>query len=334
MGESIAEQTKTPSGQGAGEKGVTGGNGGAEQASLSAWHRTSFALAHAATSGLLLVLGLNGLYRFGQAFGTLEWLINYKRRRKFARAMKRIWGRKPTAGERRFHTRRFFTRTRCDKLFYLVFDRIPRERALRLMTIPRRDLLDGALAKGNGVYIAMSHHGAQHVLGMFLALLGYKPAAVRDRNESGLRLYVQTRFDEKYPEFGRMRVLYSDSYPREIFRCLEEGYIVGSAMDVSRVRAGNQKTEEVTIFGQRRPFLSGPVRVAMRCKTTVLQAFVISEPGFRYRMEIVEKLFDPDRDPGSDNDSDDAETLSRAMQTYAANVERFVTESPSQLSRV
>jgi lauroyl/myristoyl acyltransferase len=328
MSGSIAERAEKRRKKSDDGQGVSGESAPAVQKPLSAWDRASFALAHGATSALLLVLGLNGLYRFGQAFGTLEWSLNYKRRRKFARAMKRIWGRKPTARERRLHTRRFFMRTRCDKLFYLIFDRIPRDRAAALLTFSDKAVLDEALANGRGIYLAMSHHGAQHVLGMLLALLGYKPAAVRDRNESGLRRFVQARFDEKYPEFGRMRVLYADSYPREIFRCLEEGYIVGSAMDVSRVRADHQKFEEVTIFGERRPFLSGPVSVAMRRKTAVLQAFVVSQPGFRYRMEIVETLYHPK------TDGDDAATLSRAMQTYAANVERFVTQSPSQLSRI
>jgi len=328
MGESIAEQTTTT-----GEQPVNGEvawlrNSETVQRPLSRWERTSFALTHAATSGLLLVLGLRGLYRFGQAFGTLEWLINYKRRRRFARALKRVWGRKPTTAERRFHTRRFFMRARCDKLFYLIFDRIPRDQAASLLTFSDRSAVDEALAGGRGVYIAMSHHGAQHVLAMFFALLGYPSAGVRDRKESALRRYVQRRFDEKYPEFGRMRVLYSDSYPREIFRCFEEGYVVGSAMDVSRVRLDHQKTHEVTIFGEQTQFLSGPLRVAMRCKTPVLQVFVHSQPGFRYRLDIVEKLYDPALDEQND------QVLDRAMHAYAKNVERCIQETPSQLSRV
>ncbi len=328
MAESIAEKAKKSSEPSRSGKGVFGSIAPIAQEPLSVWERVSFGLAHAATSGLLLVLGLRGLYRFGQAFGILEWSLDYKRRRRFSRALTRVLGRKPTRSERWRHTRLFFMRMRCDKMFYLIFDRIPRERAVSLFSISDQDAFDGALGRGRGVYLAVCHHGSQHVLAMFLALIGQKPAGVRDRKEGGLRRYIQKRFDDKYPEFRRMRVLYSDSYPRDIFRCFEEGYVVGSAMDISRLRSGRQKTEDVTVFGERRPFLSGPLRIAMRSETVVLQAFVISEPGFHYRLEIVETLFDPQ------TRTDDAQTLSAAMQTYASNLERFVSESPSQLSRI
>ena len=57
---------------------------------LSLWERVSFFAAHTAASALLLVLGLRGLYRCGRLLGTVEWLINYKRRRRFARALRSL----------------------------------------------------------------------------------------------------------------------------------------------------------------------------------------------------------------------------------------------------
>ena len=299
-----------------------------ESERLNWWAYTTFTLAHAASSALLLLLTLPGLHWFGRVFGTFEWLINYKRRRRFATALRQVLGREATGAERRRWTREYFTRSRCDKLFYLVFDRVAREKAVTLLTIGNQELLDRALARGRGAYMAMSHHGALHVVSLLMALRGYKTAGVRDRREGAMRRYIQRRFDRRYPEFARMRVLYADSFPREIYRCLSEGYVLGSAMDVSRVRQPNQKTEEVTIFGETRPFPSGPLRIAHRCRAPVLQAFVLPGNGFRYRLEIVGVLIDPDLSTNEDL------AVAEAMRMYATNVESYVRASPSLLTRV
>jgi len=301
---------------------------GGEPERLNWWAYTTFTLAHAASSALLMLLTLPGLHWFGRALGTFEWLINYKRRRRFATALRQVLGREATGAERRCWTREYFTRSRCDKLFYLTFDRIPRATAMTLLSIGNQELLDRALSRGRGVYMAMSHHGSLHVASLLMALCGYKTAGVRDRREGAMRRFIQKRFDRLYPEFARMRILYADSYPRDIYRCLSDGYLLYSTMDVSRVRQPNQKTEEVSIFGETRPFPSGPLRIAYRCRAPVLQAFVLPENGFRYRAEIVGMLIDPDL--STDEDS----AVAEAMRTYAANVERYVRASPSLLTRV
>lgn len=295
---------------------------------LSRWETFTFAAAHSGVSLLYRVLSLRGLYRFGQWFGTVEWLINYKRRRRFAASLREVLGREPSAGERRRATLDFFRRSRCDKLFYLIFDRIPRDVALDLLSIGNQQRLDEAVTRGRGVYIALSHHGPHHVAAMLMALRGYKVAGVRDRREGGLRRYIQDRCDRLHPEFRRMRVIFADGYPRDIYRCFSEGYLVGSAMDVSRVRHPNQKIEEVTMFGEPRSFLTGPLRVAIRCRAPVLQAFIIPQADFRYRLEITASLVDPDVEAG------EAETYAQAVRSYAENVEAHVRRSPALLTRL
>lgn len=297
---------------------------------LSAWEWFSFNAAHAAAAGLLKLLGIRGLYRFARAFGTLEWLINYGRRRRFAKALARVFREPLPAGRRRAITRENFCQTRCDKIFYLVFDVIPRERALALLSIGNRRLLEDAISHsgGRGVYVPMSHHGSIHIAGLLMALSGYKVAGVRERSESGLRRYVQDRLDRKHPDFQRAKIIYADAYPRDIFRCLQEGYLLASLMDVARKYHPNQRTETVEVFGEQREFLSGPLRVAFRSKVPVVQAFVIPERDFCYRLEFVADLFGDN--PGSDEDA----AVSTAMLAYAANVERVVRDTPSLLSRL
>jgi lauroyl/myristoyl acyltransferase len=277
---------------------------------------------------MLACLSLSGFYLVGRLFGTLEWLINFKRRRRFAAALERVLGRKPRARERRRLTREFFMRTRCDKLFYLVIDRIPPQKATTLLSIGNQAMLDDAVARGNGVYFALAHQGAHHILAMLLAVKGYKTAGVRERGEGGIRRFVQARFDRCYPEFQRMRVLFADAYPRDIYRCLKDGYLLGSALDVSRVRAPSQKTAEVTILGTKRAFLSGPLKIAIRCRAPVLQAFIVPQKAFRYRFEIVDMLIDPE------TIEDEDAAITRAMHAYAANVEKYLGASPSLLTKI
>jgi len=295
---------------------------------VGAWEHVSFSIVHAFAAGLLTILRLRGLYHVARGFGTIEWLVNYKRRRRFAAALEAVLGRRPTGYERRRHTREYFCQNRCDRLFYLIFDRIPRDQAAGLLTFHNRELFDEAVARGRGVYTTLAHHGAQHILGLLMPLHGYKVAGVRDRREGALRRFVQSRLDRLYPGLGRARVLFADAFPRETYRCLQEGYALGSALDISRVRDANQKHEEVEIFGQRRFFPTGPIRIALHCRSPVLQAFVLPEPGFRYRFDVVGILIDPDAV------EEEAAAVRQAIHTYAKNVEAQTRARPSLISRV
>jgi lauroyl/myristoyl acyltransferase len=295
---------------------------------LSLWDRFSLGAVHAAVSFLLILLSLRGLYHFGRAFGTLEWVVNYRRRRRVRRALEKVWDHRPGWSERWRIIRELFMITRCDRLFYLVFDRVPAGRAAGLFSISNRALLDSALARGRGVYVALSHHGAHHVAATLFAMCGYKIAGVRDRKESPLRRFIRQRLERKYPDFEGMRVIFADSYPREIYRCFQDGYVVGSAIDVSRVRDPRQKTEKAVIFGEERLFLSGPLRLALRCKAPVLQVFLVPGPGFRYRAEVVNMLLDPEEV------KDKERAIREAIQRYASRVEDHVRRHPYLLSGI
>jgi len=296
--------------------------------SFSAWDRLSFGVARAFISAVVTFVGIRGLYLFGCGFGTLEWLINYKRRRRFARAYGKIAETKPSRSALRKTSREFFCRSRCDKLFYLILDSIPKDKLRKHFVIDNKPMLDEALSGGKGVYLAVSHHGAHHVTAMLLSIHGYRVALVRDGQESGLRKFVQDRFERFHPELPRMQVIFADAYPRDIYRCFKEGYILGSAMDVSRVREAHQQFEEVTIFGERRKFISGPLKIASRCGGRALQVFLTCEPNFRYRLSVVGQLLDTHGGVG------ERENISAAMQRYATNVETHVRHYPQELTRI
>ncbi len=292
---------------------------------VTLWDRASFTLACSTVRLLARVLTLNGLYWFGTCFATLEWSINFKRRRRFAKTLKRILG-DVSPSDRRRHTRNHFIRTRCDKLFYLVFDRLTRSEATKRFEIVNRSLIDDAIARGGGVYIALSHLGAHHVAGQMLVALGYKVAGVRDAREGAMRRFVQDKYARQNKD--RVRYFFTDTYPREIYRCFQDNFIVGSAIDVSRVRNAIQRAIEASIWNEKRPILVGPMRIALRCNAPVLQASIVSKPGFRYQFQVKGPLVDA----GVDGRSTDA--LEGAVRAYAENVEAFGREYPCHVSRI
>jgi lauroyl/myristoyl acyltransferase len=297
----------------------------------AAWYdRAKFALVRGFLAAWAAAFSLKGLYLFGLWFGTVEYLINFKRRARYRRELRDVF----PDGLSRLRERRivhgYFVRTRCDKLFYLIFDRLPREKILHRIRFHGRHYLDEGLARNCGVYVMLSHHGSHHVAGLLMALLGYKCAGIRDRNEGTLRIYVQEKYARTFPEIAAIRVLYADSFPRDIYRCFQENRVLGSALDVGRVRGLALKTCPVQIFGQTREYLIGTLQIALRCRATILQAFVVSRPNFYFRLIVKPTLYGPD--PGADPET--PERITELMQQYADGIAAHVREHPDHISRV
>lgn len=296
---------------------------------MGRWDRLSLGAVHAAVSLILAIGSVRGLWHFGRCFGYLEYLINYKRRRRFAAALGEICGPDVPAPRRRAETRAYFMNARCDRLFYLVLDRVGIERAKSLFHVVGREHLDAALARGRGVYVALSHFGPHHIIAVLFALLGYRTAMVRDPKEGPLRRFVQDRLHRKYPELGaRIRVLFTDTYPREIYRLLEDGFILGSALDIARVRDPRQRMHKVRLFGTERPILAGPLRIALKTNVPVLQAMIAPLPGGRYELEFMSPLLDPAAAGAGES------ALGEALQTYARRVESYVRDRPHLITRI
>jgi lauroyl/myristoyl acyltransferase len=273
---------------------------------------------------------LKGLYLLGQAFGFCEWAINYKRRRRFHEQLRKVFGPALDRGECsavRGACLRHFTRTRCDKLFYLIFDKLPREKILRRIKFHGKEILDDAIARNKGVYCCLSHNGSHHVLLLLMALMGYKVAGVRDRNEAPLRRYVQERYEETFPEFRDIKMFFADTYPRALYRCFGEGFILGTALDVGRDRGAHLKTASVKMFGEEKKFLIGSMQIALRCGALVMQGFVVSRKNFYFRLIAKEPLVDPD------NQADEPAVIQAAMQKYADNIAEHIARYPCHISK-
>jgi lauroyl/myristoyl acyltransferase len=272
---------------------------------------------------------LKGLYLFGQFFGTLEYLINYKRRRKFRERFNQTFGQYASQISEPVWRIcwQHVMRTRCDKLFYLIFDKLPREKIINRIKYHNREFLDEGLKRGKGAYVLMSHNGSHHVAILLMALMGYKVAGVRDPNEGNIRRYIQERYEETFPEFRDIRMFYADTFPRDLYRCFQEGFILGSALDVSRMRGVHLKTAKVTLFGQEREFLTGTMQIALRCGAPIIQGFVVSRENFYFHLIGTPPLVDPDIE------KDTPEILQAAMQKYADNIADHLLKHPDHISK-
>ncbi len=293
------------------------------------WYsRAKFEFVRYVLHAWVRMFSLRGLYLFGRWFGWVEYLINFKRRARYRGELRQIF---PEGLSRRRASaiiRSYFQRTRCDKLFFLIFDKLPREKIIRRIRFHGREHLDAALQAGRGVYVMLSHNGSHHVAGLLMALLGYKCAGVRDRNEGPLRAYVYEKYAHTFPEIAAVRILYADSFPRDIYRCFQENRVLGSALDVSRVRGMQLKTCPVRIFGQTREFLTGTLQVALRCRTTICQAFVVSRPNFYFRLIVNPPLATPEAAA-----DERPEQIAELMQKYADGIQAHIREHPDHLSR-
>ncbi len=273
---------------------------------------------------------LRGLYLLGRFFGTCEYLINFKRRARYRRELARIFPEGLSRRREQIIVHSYFCRTRCDKLLYLIFDRLPKDRIVKRIRFAGREQLDAALARGNGVYVLLSHNGSHHVAGLLMALLGYRCAGIRDRNEGAIRVYVQQKYAETFPEFRSIRVLYADSFPREIYRCFRDNFVVGSALDVSRVRGEQLKTCRVRFLGEDRDFLTGTLQIALRCNSTIAQAFVVSRRNFYFRLIVNDPLYVP----GDQRPADEERFVAEVLQKYADGIAAHLREHPDHLSRI
>ncbi len=185
---------------------------------IHAFTRARIALVRAILMAWVRAFSLKGLYGLGRFFGTCEYLCDYNRRRRVRKKLYQFFKDELSPARVRLITWRYFMRIRCDKMFYTIMDRIPRDKLLKRIKLKNIGAIDDALKSGKGVYVALCHFGSHHVAGLMMALLGYDIAGVRDDKESAVRRYIAQKYRETFPEVARMKIFYSSSFPRQIMR--------------------------------------------------------------------------------------------------------------------
>jgi lauroyl/myristoyl acyltransferase len=296
--------------------------------SIGWYDRTKFALVRGVLTGIMRLVGLGGLYWLCWAFGTCEWLVLISVRRRVKAQLRQKLGKRLTERQIRTAARRYFARVRCDKIIFLILDKVPKDKILERTHFENRHYVDEALKRGHGMYVMISHYGSNYLAGLLMALAGYQVAGVRDRKEGAIRRYVRAKYALKFPEFRRLRLYYADAFPRGLYRSLRQNWVVATALDVGRERAKNQATVKISLFGREYTFLTGTAQIAVRCEAPIIQGFVVSCKGFRWRLMGKEPLWDPQTGP-----RDEQAAVEQMMQRYAANIEDLLQRYPCHISK-
>lgn len=279
-------------------------------------------------TGWMRCFGLPGLYKLGQFFAVLEFLCDYRRRGRVDRKLVSYFKDDFSRRQRLGITLRYFIRVRCDKMLYTIMDRVPRERILERVREININRLHDAMARRKGVYVALCHFGSHYIAGFIMALKGYDVAGLRDPKPSPVRMYIQQKYRETFPEIARMKIFPANSFPRAIYRHLQSNFIVASLIDAERKRGETTRTHPVTIFGEQRNYLAGPLQIAIRCGSPILQGFVVSRKNFHYDLIAAEPLHLPEES------GDEEQLVSDVIQRYATSVERFAREHPDHLMNI
>ena len=297
-------------------------------ASIGWYDRAKFALVRGMLTAVMRLVGLGGLYRLCCIFGACEWLLLVSVRRRVKAKLRQMLGDHLSEKQIAAAAYRFFTRLRCDKTIYLIFDKIPKDKILERIEVENWHHIDDALQRGHGLYVMISHYGSNYLAGLLMALKGYRVAGVRDRKEGALRRYVRARYAQTFPEFRRLRMYFADGFPRGLYRSLRENWVVATALDVGRERAKNQGTVKIRLFGQEYTFLTGTAQIAVRCGSPIIQGFVVSCKDFRFRLVVQEPLWDPRTGP-----QEEQTALEQMMRRYAANIEDLLQRYPCHISK-
>src|SRR5262245_28859688 len=105
---------------------------------------------------IVRAFSLKGLYLFGRFFGTCEYAVNFKRRARYRAELKQVFPDGLSRWREQTIIRSYFRRTRCDKMLYLVFDRLPKEKILKRIRFHGREHLDAALERNLGPYVLLT----------------------------------------------------------------------------------------------------------------------------------------------------------------------------------
>ena len=193
--------------------------------------------------------------------------------------------------------------------FLLLGSLTPDELIARL-SVDGREHLDGALAGGRGVIMAVPHMGSWDMAGSYAGALGYRISAVAERFPGSLNdAVVETR-----ERFGLNVISLGRAAVRGITQALAANHIVALLCDLEQ---GPGLT--VDFFGRRATVPGGPAALALKTGAALLPACQYATPGGRHHVHL-----DP---PVMLHEGDTKETV---MQRVIERFEHFIKERPDQ----
>ena len=177
------------------------------------------------------------------------------------------------------------------------------------------DELNAVMAEGRGAIFATSHSGNWELMGGAFACAGYPLVGVAKKQSSA----GMDRFINEYRALVGMHITYSSGV-REMFRMLDEGWIIGLISDQDpSLRDGII----VEFFGRETNAFTGAASIARFRGVPIFPVFMHREPNGRHILTVgpairVEKT------------ADKAEDIRRTTQYINARIEEWIRKYPEE----
>jgi lauroyl/myristoyl acyltransferase len=192
---------------------------------------------------------------------------------------------------------------------------LSREFVCARMLVDGYDNLAQAMAKGEGVVMALPHVGSWEWGGAWLDAVGFPMTSVAERLEPP-ELFEW--FIEQRRAMG-LTILPLDADSSLVLRALRAGKLVGLLCDRDLVGNG----VEVEFFGERTTLPAGPATLALRTGATLVTTAVYSGPGL-YHTAVISPPLDTTRRGSLRQD------VERLTQEIAFHFEGYVRRAPEQ----
>ncbi|MCA9400276.1 MAG: lysophospholipid acyltransferase family protein [Candidatus Omnitrophica bacterium] len=185
--------------------------------------------------------------------------------------------------------------------------------------IEGKEILDEALAGGNGVVAVTAHFGNFPLMMFYLGRQGYPVSSIVRPTRD---LKVEAYLHRKRTEVG-LKTIYAvprNECVRDSLKALRENQVVFVPIDQN---FGNGSGVFVKFFGQKAATATGPVVFSQRTKAPIVPFFIIREGKDTHRI-IVEKPIE------LENGKDDQETLVINTQKITALIEQYIRRYPEE----
>lgn len=266
---------------------------------------------------LRTLLGWRGIGACGRLAGDLLFLADRGRRRILEEELGRLFGSRRDRAWTRQAARRsceHFTMRLFETAFFGSLDRRSTGKLARAEGIAN---VDGALSRGKGVILLLSHFGSFLLPLPFLGFRGYAVNQITGK-QAHRSLLAERIWLWRKREADRLPVRFRqvDRFLRPVYQALRGNEIVAVAFD------GRDSTQwaVVEFFGRRARFSTGPFELARRTGAAIVPTFVVREPGGRHRIELREAFALSNAATAEDALREDVQKFARIFESY---VERY-----------
>ena len=285
---------------------------------------TAFLLLGRAAHVVFHLFGWRFISFTGKLSGDIVYLLNRRKRTETAEEIRLLFGAR--FGEERIKgiTRRSFENYYRRQVETVFFGSLDRETIERIIRCEGRENLDGALEKGKGVILLLSHFGSFLLPLPYLGFMGYRVDQVTGRqihaSLAGERFWEwRKREAEKLP----VRFLQVGRFLRPLYQALGRNETVAIAFDG---RDGS-RWAVVDFFGRKARFSTGPFELARRTGAAIIPTFVVREADNTHRI-VLEPPFE------LSDEADTERALAEDTRRFAGIFSRYIGEYPCHFGAV